>query len=67
MDKGMGRQPSVSAPASGLAKPGSIVQSKNLPSSAAPRQVLEGYVKNGVVHLLEGDLPDGTFVNVIPK
>jgi ribonuclease HI len=29
--------------------------------------MLEGYVKGGVVHLLEGDLPDGTFVNVIPK
>jgi probable phosphoglycerate mutase len=30
-----------------------------------PRQVLEGYVKNGVVHLLEGELPDGIFVKVI--
>ena len=32
-----------------------------------PRKALEGYVKNGVVHLLEGDLPDGTFVQVIQK
>ena len=31
----------------------------------APRQVLEGYVKGGVVHLLEGELPDGVFVKVI--
>ena len=30
-----------------------------------PRQVLEGYVKDGVVHLLEGELPDGVFVKVI--
>jgi ribonuclease HI len=30
-------------------------------------QVLEGYVKNGVVHLLEGELPDGIFVQVIRK
>ncbi len=67
MDKGMGRQPSVSGPGSGVARPGSIVQSKNLPSAGNPKRVLEGYVKNGVVHLLEGDLPDGTFVNVIPK
>ncbi len=36
------------------------------PSAAkAPRQVLEGYVKNGVVHLLEGELPDGVFVKII--
>ena len=67
MDKGMGRPPSVSGPVLGVSRAGSIVQSKNLPSGSPPRQVLEGYVKNGVVHLLEGDLPDGTFVNVIPK
>ena len=29
------------------------------------RQVLEGYVKDGVVHLLGGELPDGIFVKVI--
>jgi probable phosphoglycerate mutase len=28
-------------------------------------QVLEGFVKNGVVHLIEGELPDGIFVKVI--
>jgi ribonuclease HI len=32
---------------------------------APGRQVLEGYVKDGVVHLLEGELPDGIFVKVI--
>ncbi len=32
---------------------------------AQPRQVLEGFVKNGVVHLIEGELPDGIFVKVI--
>jgi ribonuclease HI len=30
-----------------------------------PKQVLEGYVKGGVVHLLEGELPDGVFVKVV--
>jgi probable phosphoglycerate mutase len=35
------------------------------PAAKPPRQVLEGYVKNGVVHLLEGELPDGIFVKVI--
>ncbi len=29
------------------------------------RRVLEGYVKNGVVHLLEGELPEGVFVKVV--
>ena len=30
-----------------------------------PRLVFDGYVKGGVVHLLEGDLPDGTFVKIV--
>ena len=34
-------------------------------SGKGTRQVLEGYVKGGVVHLLEGELPDGVFVKVI--
>lgn len=29
------------------------------------RQVFEGFVKNGVVHLLEGELPDGIIVKII--
>jgi probable phosphoglycerate mutase len=37
-----------------------------IPAAAKPtRQILEGYVKNGVVHLLEGELPDGIFVKII--
>jgi probable phosphoglycerate mutase len=48
----------------------------NLPSgsgNAAPepkktaRQILDGYVKNGVVHLLEGSLPEGAFVKIIKE
>jgi ribonuclease HI len=30
-----------------------------------PKQVIEGYVKGGVVHLLEGELPDGIFVKIV--
>lgn len=30
-----------------------------------PRQIIEGYVKGGVVHPLEGELPDGIFVKII--
>src|ERR1039457_4967249 len=62
MDKGMGKLASqqVSRPASpAAARP-------NQPSPAKPtRQILEGYVKDGVVHLLEGELPDGIFVKII--
>jgi ribonuclease HI len=33
---------------------------------AAPKtQTLRGFVKGGVVHLLEGELPDGVFVKVV--
>jgi ribonuclease HI len=32
--------------------------------AAEQRQVLEGYVKDGVVHLLDGELPEGVFVKV---
>ena len=73
MDKGMGRQPGPVDAAKGLATPGSPNPARKMASTdaskqvGAPKQVIEGYVKGGVVHLLEGDLPDGTFVNVIPK
>ncbi|MDE3186802.1 MAG: ribonuclease HI family protein [Acidobacteriota bacterium] len=36
--------------------------------SAKPaQQALEGFVQGGVVHLLDGELPDGTFVTIIRK
>ena len=35
------------------------------PAAKPTRQILEGYVKDGVVHLLEGELPEGIFVKVI--
>jgi probable phosphoglycerate mutase len=35
------------------------------PAPKPERQVLEGYVKDGVVHLLGGELPDGIFVKVV--
>ena len=75
MDKGMGRGGSGSAvgqPVSGSAGR----QRAATPQSAGPdhgksqplkppRQVLEGYVKNGVVHILEGELSDGVFVKIV--
>jgi ribonuclease HI len=63
MDKGTGR------PAAGRPTPLSSTPAagSNTARTAAMGRVFEGYVKGGVVHLLEGDLPDGTFVKVTPK
>jgi probable phosphoglycerate mutase len=35
------------------------------PAAKPARQTLEGYVKDGVVHLIDGELPDGIFVKII--
>jgi ribonuclease HI len=41
---------------------------KAAPSSvAAPVRELKGFVKGGVVHFLEGELPDGVFVRIVPE
>jgi probable phosphoglycerate mutase len=77
MYQGMGKKPSgVGSSANPL--PSQVSKSRGAPRPASPqarptsaapakpaRQVLEGYVKGGVVHLLEGELPDGIFVKVI--
>jgi probable phosphoglycerate mutase len=62
MDRGMGKdreQGSEISDRGALSGPGKPQPPK------APRQVLEGYVKGGVVHLLEGELPEGIFVKVV--
>jgi ribonuclease HI len=61
MDKGMGRPAGGSGGVSG----GSTGSQPPAKPDKPTRQVLEGYVKGGVVHLLEGELPDGIFVKVI--
>jgi ribonuclease HI len=38
--------------------------SESAAADGSAGQVLEGYVKNGVVHLLEGELPEGVLVKV---
>jgi len=53
MDRGMGK------------KPGVPKASSDLPAQAGGAPV-KGYVKGGVVHLIEGELPDGTFVKITP-
>jgi probable phosphoglycerate mutase len=66
MDRGMGRAPS-SPPASSFASSASSAPRPAAPAPKPPqaRQVLEGFVKNGVVHLIDGELPDGIFVKII--
>jgi len=61
MDRGMGKQGPKGQEESNTGHQGSA--SAVVPKSS--RQILEGYVKDGVVHLLEGELPDGIFVKVI--
>ena len=73
MDKGMGR---ASAPAesrpygrieSSMPTRGQQPAQAGRPATrqARPRLELEGFVKDGVVHLLNGTLPDGVFVKVV--
>jgi probable phosphoglycerate mutase len=65
MDKGQGKSGVGGVGgASGVSKPASQQTGKPAKSGDGPRVVLDGYVKDGVVHLLEGELPDGTFVKV---
>jgi probable phosphoglycerate mutase len=44
-------------------------QSAERPPAAKTSQkpTLKGFVKNGVVHLLEGELPENCFVRVTPE
>ncbi len=69
MDRGMGKTPAASGGATHAAAASSRNDrhgaAKSTPQSRPERQVLEGYVKDGVVHLLEGELPDGIFVKVV--
>lgn len=56
MDRGMGKS-AAKAPSQPAARPAG--------PPAHTRRVLEGYVKNGVVHVLDGELPEGAFVKII--
>jgi probable phosphoglycerate mutase len=72
MDRGMGKAgQGTSGVGTAAARPyGKLVTSPvsrptQPPATKAERQVLEGYVKDGVVHLLGGELPDGIFVKIV--
>jgi len=58
MDQGMKKGSTAAPRANPYEKP---------PKNPALPQVLEGYVKGGVIHLLEGELPDGIFVKITRK
>ncbi len=76
MDRGMGRSPQPTADAGPKSAvkpvpknpvptgPKSAAQTASAASSAASPQTALGFVKNGVVHFVEGSLPDGVFVRI---
>jgi ribonuclease HI len=75
MDRGMGR-PSEQAvervPGRALdfraaVKAASGTAAPAAKPTTAPSKALQGLVKGGVVHLLEGELPEGTLVRVTPE
>ena len=69
MDRGIGKKQGtgIREPGFGSAAPQYV--SASLQKEAHPpkptRQVFEGLVKNGVIHLIDGELPDGTLVKII--
>jgi probable phosphoglycerate mutase len=65
MDRGMGRTPSIPPASSSASGSSSSAPRQAAPKPPQQRQVLEGFVKNGVVHLVDGELPDGIFVKII--
>jgi ribonuclease HI len=65
MDRGMGRTPAPPLPVGGGAPAPRTVAGPAAPRPVRERVVLEGFVKGGVVHLIEGELPDGIFVKVV--
>ena len=69
MDRGMGKKQGTGISDQGSASPtpqyGSASLQEKAPIPKPIRQVFEGLVKNGVVHLIEGELPDGILVKVI--
>ena len=63
MDQGSGKRKLEAAAASptSAAKPGTGKPAQQKQTS----QVISGFVKNGVVHPLEGELPEGKFVKIV--
>ncbi len=62
MDKGTGK---ATTQGYGNSATGGGLPSQQAAQAQPKPQILEGLVKNGVVHLLEGELPDGILVKVV--
>ena len=78
MDKGTHRtvrdlKPESSAPKSESTRKSAVPASGSLFADEPPARTdpplkpVLGFVKNGVVHFVEGELPDSTFVTITPK
>jgi ribonuclease HI len=72
MDRRAAEQPSERAPGRALdfraaVKAASRSAAPTPKPPAAPPKTVRGLVKGGVVHLLEGELPEGVFVRVTPE
>ncbi len=69
MDRGTGRPGSAGQSGTGRAgtgRAGGVGPSGEQPvKKAEPPKAAKGYVKGGVVHLIEGELPEGAFVRVV--
>lgn len=65
MDRGMGKKPGTGTREQTPGAGGSGLAGSASGQAKPARQVFEGLVKNGVVHLIEGELPDGILVKVI--
>ncbi len=77
MDEGTRKPPSRSRPATAISAPAPSAPAPATGSlfatppatrpapPATPERPIVGFVKGGVVHLVEGELPEGTFVKII--
>ena len=61
MDRGAGRA-GTGRPGT---DPGDSLPAREARTNAEPPKTAKGYVKGGVVHLIEGELPEGAFVKVM--
>jgi probable phosphoglycerate mutase len=62
MDRGTGRGTAVAGQEPGAGRRPAV--SRQTSAASEPAKSAKGYVKGGVVHLIEGELPDGAFVRV---
>ncbi len=75
MDRGTGKGPagrptasaSTKTPAAAPAHPAAPALRQQPGLFKEPLSEVTGFVKNGVVHLVEGELPEGTFVRILPS